>query len=123
MILYERFKQPLSDIIRGDREAITDLRATSSRYVQTFLRCCCDGGFFTVTDDRDRIYSLLGTINVAVGALSRICLDATGRATWLSSLPIDYSRSLGEIFQDVVKFLINVTGRLEPIQVLRRWPV
>lgn len=61
---------------------------------------------FEVTDPRDRCYAVLGIANVPTGAQDRL-----GDPD--SIFPVDYNKSLSEVYQDVVRHYLHLTKTLD----------
>ena len=90
-------------------------------YATTILQCCLDSAGFGATDDRDRVYALLGIAKAMTGYASA-AVSRDGLAERLPSLAIDYTRDTMLIYADLIKFLINLTGTLESLLLLRSSP-
>ena len=83
------------------------------RYSAHWLRVLNGGGDFEATDPRDKVYGVLGII--------------TSRTTrWYveippniqnTEFPISYTKSVSEVYEDVVKHLVNVDRNLDALQV------
>ncbi|KAJ9638834.1 hypothetical protein H2199_006694 [Coniosporium tulheliwenetii] len=65
-------------------------------------------GHFDATNPRDCIYGVLGMTDTATRSSS----DDSLTARKFETLPVDYSKSVSEVFQDVAKYFINRDGSL-----------
>ena len=84
---------------------------TRPSYVQYCLDCLDVGLRFAVTDERDRIYGSLGLLtSKIVKFFAEVPQELDEKA---EAFPIDYGKSLVQVHQDVMKFLINTTRTLE----------
>lgn len=84
------------------------------RHSVRWLRVLQDGCRFDVTDPRDRLYGLLGMIR---SRSSRRFVEDRPEIRE-SEFPIDYTKTVSEVYQDVVKHLINVDRNLDILQVI-----
>ena len=86
-------------------------KGTRPTYVQYFLESINAGLRFDVTDERDRIYGALGLLTSrTVKFFAEVPEELEKLA---EAFPIDYSKSLARVHEDVTKFLINMTKSLE----------
>ncbi|KAH8881748.1 HET-domain-containing protein [Thozetella sp. PMI_491] len=76
-----------------------------------FLDLLMAGREFDATDARDKVYSVVGLGRVPTATLG----DDQPAST---SLPIDYSKSVSEVYQDVVKYFVNKDGNLDILSIL-----
>jgi hypothetical protein len=91
-----------------------EVKATPKSYTEYCVSVLRSGALFQATIEQDRVYGVLGLLtSPSARFLARLPenLDA-------SLFPIDYSKSLSEVYQDVTKFLINTTRTLEILEVL-----
>ena len=83
------------------------------RYCAHWLRVLNEGADFEVTDPRDKVYGVLGIIT---SPTTKLYVES--RPDILSSeFPISYTKSVSEVYQDVVKHLINLDRNLDVLQV------
>lgn len=72
------------------------------------------GRGYGTTDERDKVYSVLG--------LARVLMTTSPPVARLNSIttpfPIDYSKSISEVYQDVVKYFINRDRNLDILSIL-----
>jgi hypothetical protein len=86
-------------------------KAVRPTYVQYCLNSISAGLRFDVTDERDRIYGALGLLT---GRNVKFFAEVPEEFEKLAAaFPIDYSKSLSQVHEDVTKFLINMTKTLE----------
>jgi hypothetical protein len=83
------------------------------RYSVHWLRTLQDGGSFHVTDPRDRVYGILGIISSTTTRL--YVEDRPDIKT--QNFPINYDKSVSEVYQDVVRFLIDTDRNLDCLTV------
>ena len=72
------------------------------------------GANFQVSDERDRIYGALGPLT---SPSIRFYVRLPASLETLSTFPIDYWKSVSEVYQDLIKFLINTTKTLQVLDV------
>ena len=83
-----------------------------------WLRTLQEGTGFQVTDPRDRVYALLGII---ASPSTRFWVAPAKHGTVMTNgttpkdFPVDYERSISMVYQDVVKYLINVERNLDSL--------
>jgi Heterokaryon incompatibility protein (HET) len=65
-----------------------------------------NSGHFEATDDRDKIYAVLGMTNVQPTGKS-------GEGTTQMTISISYLKSVSEVFQEATKYLVNREGSLD----------
>ena len=86
------------------------------------LRTLQEGTTFTVSDPRDRVYALLG---VLLSLTKRLYVETPfdevlGQSQESSTtFPVDYNKSVAEVYGDVMKYLINVNRNLDCLCVLQ----
>ena len=83
------------------------------RYSAHWLRVLNEGVDFEETDPRDKVYGVLGIITSPTTKLyveSRPDIQA-------AEFPISYTKSVSEVYQDVVKYLINLDRNLDVLQI------
>ena len=97
-----------------------DKKHRAAIFCDYFMKTVIEGKDFGVSDNRDRIYALLGIINESP---TRSYLDEERQIQRLTPLPIDYGKSLSMVYQDVVKYLINTSGALHCLEVRRHYHV
>ncbi|KAI8724394.1 HET domain-containing protein [Fusarium sp. LHS14.1] len=82
--------------------------------------------FSEATDPRDKVYSLLGLARPLrrVEGISHGLVGSSGSNTTptldLLSFEVDYSKSLTTVYQYLTKFIINGTGNLDILALIRR---
>lgn len=74
-----------------------------------------DSGHFEATDDRDKIYAVLGMTNVQPTGKS-------GEGTTLTTISISYLKSVSEVFQEATKYLVNREGSLDVLYLAPYYP-
>ena len=90
-------------------------KASRPTYVQYCLDIIGTGLGFDVTNEKDRIYGALGLLTSrTVRFFAKVPGDLERMA---EMLPIDYNKSLEQVHEDIVKFLINTTGTLEILDI------
>lgn len=89
------------------------LPARRRRYTSHWLRVLQDGTDFDVTDPRDRVYGALGMIQ---SNETRLYVDDRPEFR-KARFPIDYSKTVSEVYQDVVKFLIGLDENLDVLTI------
>ncbi|ERF74282.1 hypothetical protein EPUS_01969 [Endocarpon pusillum Z07020] len=86
-------------------------------YVQYWLDSINTGLWFDVTNERDRIYGMLGLLtSKTVKFFAEVPEELEKMA---EAFPIDYSKSLSGVHEDVTKFLINTTKTLEILDIFQ----
>lgn len=86
-------------------------------YVQYWLDCINAGLRFDVTDERDRIYGALGLLTSrTVRFFAKVPEELE---KMVEEFPIDYSKSLSRVHEDVTKFLISTTRTLEVLDIFQ----
>lgn len=88
--------------------------ATKTRYTNHWLRQLCDGTEFKVTDERDRVYALFGMVS---SSSNRSHVEHRPDIQ-PSRFPIEYSKSVSRVYQDLIKYLINTDQNLDCLTVL-----
>lgn len=83
------------------------------RYSAHWLRVLKEGAEFEVTDYRDKVYGVLGIITSPSTRLYVESRPDIQRAEF----PISYSKSVSEVYQDVIKHLINLDRNLDVLQI------
>ena len=83
------------------------------RYSFHWLRVLNDGAEFEVTDPRDKVYGVLGIITSPTTKLYVESRPDIQRAVF----PISYTKSVSEVYQEVVKHWINLDRNLDILQV------
>ena len=87
-----------------------------------WLRTLQEGTGFHVTDPRDRVYAILGII---ASPSTRFWVAPPKHGTVMTNgttpkeFPIDYGRSISEVYQDVVKHLVNVERNLDSLCIFQ----
>ena len=76
------------------------------RLAKALLSIMTDNQYFEVSEDRDRVYGLLGLLQSRVAGASE-------------SMPVDCSRTVEQVYEDFIKYLVNVTGSLDFLSVFR----
>lgn len=79
-----------------------------------YYRLFLDGTRFEVTDPRDRVYAYVG---IASNLTSREPNLKGCKCDRTLRFPIDYTKSISQVYQDVVKYLINRDKELGSLQV------
>lgn len=91
---------------RGAGRLTPEIRGTLPTYVQHWKDVLRSGCLFKVTDERDRIYGALGLLTSAsVKLFARL---PASPEILPQSFPINYNKMISEVYQDVIKFLINI---------------
>ena len=83
------------------------------RYSAHWLRVLNEGVNFQETDPRDKVYGVLGIITSPTTkpyVESRPDIES-------AEFPISYTKSVSEVYQDVVKYLINLDRNLDVLQI------
>jgi hypothetical protein len=83
------------------------------RYGAHWLRVLNEGADFEVTDPRDKVYGVLGIITSPTTKLYVESPPNIQRAEF----PISYTKSVSEVYQDVIKHLVNLDGNLDVLQI------
>ena len=83
------------------------------RYSVHWLRTLQDGGSFHVTDPRDRVYGILGIIS---STTTRLYVEDRPDIN-TQNFPIDYDKTVSEVYQDVVRFLVDTDRNLDCLTV------
>lgn len=86
------------------------------RYTAHWLRVLNEGVDFEETDPRDKVYGVLGIITSPTTKLYVESRPDIQRAEF----PISYTKSVSEVYQDVVKYLINLDRNLDVLQIFER---
>ena len=93
---------------------------TKLRHSLYWLRTLQQGTNFAVADPRDRIYALLG---VLLSPTTRLYVETPSPEEQgqrqESAFPVDYNKSVAEVYGDVVKYLINMNRNLDCLCVLQ----
>jgi hypothetical protein len=85
------------------------------RHTAHWLRVLTDGGLFQVTDAKDRIY---GTLGVLRSPTTRVYVESQPENQVAEAgYVISYDKSISEVYQYVVKFLINTSRTLDILGV------
>ncbi len=74
------------------------------------------GAHFGATDPRDKVYALLGMVKGLGYTMDLLRPSSLGTARDTSHhrpFPIDYTRNVSQVYQDVIKYIINETGTLD----------
>jgi hypothetical protein len=71
------------------------------------------GADFEVTDARDKVYGILGIIT---SDTIRLYVEIP-RSVQNTEFPVSYTKSVSEVYEDVVKHLVNVDRNLDALQV------
>jgi hypothetical protein len=87
--------------------------AEKRRYTYHWLHTLRAGTTFQVTDERDRIYAILGMVS---SPSTRSYVEHRPDID-LTQLPIDYSKSVSKVYQDLTKYLINTDRNLDCLVV------
>lgn len=87
--------------------------ADRTRYTIHWLRHLRDGAAFNVSDERDRVYGVFGMIS---SPTTRSYVENKPEIK-PEDFPISYEKTVSEVYQDVVKFLINTDGNLDCLTV------
>ena len=75
-------------------------------YIRDLLSILLRNKHFQVSDERDRVYGLLGLLqNKTAGSFA--------------TMPVDYTHTVAQVYEAVARFLINVTRSLEVLLVFR----
>lgn len=88
--------------------------AAKTRYTAHWLRQVCDGTAFKVTDERDRVYAVLQMVS----SMPYRFLVEDRPDKEAEMFPIDYSKSVSGVYQDLTKYLINRDQNLDCLCVL-----
>ena len=80
----------------------------------SLLQALEDSYRFGVTDQRDRIYGLIGMTSTPTSLTDP---DGDCGVDQQAVLPVHYRRSLSRVFQDVIKYFINAHGSLDIISL------
>ena len=91
---------------------------TRSTYVEYWLDIINTGYRFQVTDERDRIYGALGLLTSRI--VKFFAEVPEEHESMAKSFPIDYSKSVSRVHEDVIKFLINATKTLEILDIFHK---
>jgi hypothetical protein len=83
------------------------------RYTYHWLHTLRAGTIYQVTDERDRIYANLGMV---ASPSTRSYVEHRPNID-PADLPIDYSKSVSEVYQDLTKYLINTDRNLDCLVV------
>ncbi|CAG8973267.1 hypothetical protein HYALB_00000028 [Hymenoscyphus albidus] len=89
--------------------------------LQGYLTHCVNvlslGALFQVSDERDIIYGTLGLLtSPSVKFFAQL---PTSLETLAVGFPVNYNKTLSEVYEDVTKFFINMSGSLEVLDVFR----
>ena len=79
------------------------------------------GRAFDATDPRDKVYSVLGIARIPMTDRRKDERTSSGQNNESRNVPameIDYSKSVSEVYQDVVKYLINRDQNLDILCIL-----
>ena len=83
------------------------------RLTNHWLSTLFAGTGFDATDDRDRIYGALGILR---SRSTRLYVEDLERF-YTTTFPVNYEKTVSQVYQDVVKFLINVDQNLDVLQI------
>jgi hypothetical protein len=83
------------------------------RYSAHWLRVLNEGVYFEETDPRDKVYGVLGIITSPTTKSYVERRPDIQRAKF----PISYTKSVSDVYQDVVKYLINLDRNLDVLQI------
>lgn len=88
-----------------------DYKPPGSLYSYSFhwVKILLEGKSFGVTNERDRVYGLVGMLQ---SRTNRWFVKVPPNIQSLQ-FPVDYAKSISQIYQDVVKYLINTTRTLD----------
>lgn len=105
---------------RGTDRHDFEREAELPSYIRHWIEVLRSGSLFQVSDQRDRIYGALGLVtSLSVKFFARLPANPESLA---AAYPIDYKKSISEVYQDVTKFLINTSQTLEILDIFRdRW--
>lgn len=81
------------------------------------LELLMTGRHFDSTDPRDKVYAVLGLGRVPMKTGKRITEEQEGSLD-VASFPVDYSKSVSEVYQDTVKYFINRDRNLDILTLL-----
>lgn len=89
----------------------SDLNATARRkpHILDVLR---GSHRFQATDERDRVYSVVGMTNTPTRSTSDNQVWPESPSHNQTYLPVSYEKTISEVFQDVVKYCINADSSL-----------
>ena len=92
-----------------------DYQASDSkiRYTYHWLSHLRTGSSFQVSDDRDRAYAIVGMVN---SPTTRFYVESRPDID-VAKLPISYAKSVSEVYQDLIKYLINTDRNLDCLTV------
>ncbi len=85
-------------------------------FTEHFYELLGDGINFDASDDRDRVYAMFGMMDQSVN-YSQVSLQHF--QSWTRRFPVDYTISIGEVYQKLVKLLINTDRTLMCLEHLR----
>ena len=88
--------------------------AERCRYTVHWLRTLQDGASFHVTDPRDRVYGILGIIS---STTTRFYVEDRPDIK-TQNFPISYDKTVSEVYQDVIHFLIDTDHNLDCLTVV-----
>jgi hypothetical protein len=83
------------------------------RYSAHWLRVLNEGINFEETDPRDKVYGVLGIIT---SPTTKSYVESRPDIRH-AEFPISYTKSVSEVYQDVVKYLINLDRNLDVLQI------
>ena len=112
---------PLLEPVHSRATRSPEPDSLSGNLTTDFMEVLRSGAGFDATDPRDKVYALLGMIK---GLDSTLDLQRPSSGTTLRdrsphcAFPIDYGRSVSQVYQDVMKYLINETGSLDCLNYL-----
>lgn len=91
-------------------------KTTLTSYTEHWVKVLRSGALFKVSDERDRVYGAIGLVtSISLKFFTRLPAAPDS----VTSFPIDYNKSLSEVYQDVTKFLINTSKHLEILDIFR----
>jgi hypothetical protein len=82
-------------------------------HMGTLLDLLMLGRAFDATDPRDKVYALLGLANEPMGDRPDLSLPTT-----FEPMVIDYASTVSEVYQRLVKYIINCDGNLDILCIL-----
>ena len=77
------------------------------------------GRQFEATDPRDKVYAVLGLGQVSMTQKQSKAAEETAEdSSYITQFPVDYSKSVSEVYQDTVKYFINRDANLDILSLL-----
>ena len=99
----ENFVRPPHHYVSGFGDAGNQAQVQLAKALLSILT---DNQYFKVSNDRDRVYGLLGLLQNRMAGISE-------------AMPVDYSKTVEQVYQDLTMYLINVTGSMDLLSVFR----